>query len=118
MPNAKPTPGPWEWVNPESDESRCKGEMRSSLRTVEHWPCFFAMGRQLPKWILDAEITDSDEMEANARLIAAAPLMLEALEEIVGNACKNFEGSMDIYPEAIDVARAAIRAAKGESDAG
>jgi hypothetical protein len=51
----------------------------------------------------------------NAYLIAAAPDLLEALEEIVVNAVKNYEGSMDIYPEAIDAARAAIRKAKGES---
>jgi hypothetical protein len=53
------------------------------------------------------------ERQANAYLIAAAPDLLEALEEIVINAHKNYEGSMDIYPEAIEIAREAIRKAKG-----
>jgi len=52
----------------------------------------------------------------DARLIAAAPLMYQALEEIANNAVKNYEGSMDIYPEAIAVARDALKAAKGDDD--
>jgi hypothetical protein len=60
--------------------------------------------------------SSNDNAEANARLIAAAPDMLEALEEIVFNVTKNFEGSIEIRdPEAIEMAREAIRKAKGEA---
>ena len=63
----------------------------------------------------------------DARLIADAPFLaceverlrelcgelVGALEEIVNNAVKNYQGSMDIYPEAISVARSALAKAKG-----
>lgn len=51
-----------------------------------------------------------------ALLFAAAPDLLDALEEIVNNAVVNYEGSMDIYSEAVNAARAAIRKAKGGGD--
>jgi hypothetical protein len=56
---------------------------------------------------------------ANAALIAAAPLMLEALEEILLRACYGIEEDTAAAPEmlraAFDTSRAAIAAAKGES---
>ena len=111
----KHTPGPWHWVNPNSDDPRQSGEMRSSLRTVQDWPAEYAFGRRLPKWILDAEISDGDEMEANARLIAAAPDLLEALSEVVDWIVgwdPNFTLDRE-WPETREKIRNAIAKAKG-----
>lgn len=56
-----------------------------------------------------------DCLEASdAHLIAAAPDLYEALEEIVENAVVYYEGSMDIYSEAIENARNAMAKARGE----
>jgi len=52
----------------------------------------------------------ADAQEANARLIAAAPELLEALEAVV--ACWNHHDVGKAYVE--DLARAAIAKAKGE----
>jgi hypothetical protein len=52
--------------------------------------------------------------EANARLIAAAPQMLEALEEIA-EWCENAKRMTGIEPWGLAVAKAAIAAAKGEA---
>ena len=112
----KHTPGPWHWVNPNSDEPRQSGEMRSSLRTVQDWPAEFAFGRRLPKWILDAEISDGDEMEANARLIAAAPDLLEAVEMLLigAAACAiPHPKEREVLQMAVDFAIKAKNKAKG-----
>lgn len=53
---------------------------------------------------------------ANSKLIAAAPDLYEALEEIVQNAVVYYEGSMDIYSEAIENARNALAKARGETN--
>jgi len=53
--------------------------------------------------------TVTDEMKANARLIAAAPEMLEALEWLM-----NPKDQLD-EQDALDAASAAIAKAKGES---
>lgn len=58
------------------------------------------------------------EMEANARLIAAAPLMLEACELFAAYDDADpddFEELVLMYAKAIDAIRAAIAAATGES---
>jgi hypothetical protein len=52
---------------------------------------------------------ESEEGRANARLIAAAPELLKALEEVL-------EVLMYIEPNAVHKAQAAIKKAKGESD--
>lgn len=62
-------------------------------------------------------VTDADEMRANARLIAAAPELLSALQNMVGmfdNPIfrRKLEGDW-LYPEAIASARAAIAKATG-----
>ena len=59
-------------------------------------------------------------MEANARLIAAAPAMLEALEDLVSLAehamrDANRDGGEYDIAEDLKAARAALRAAKGEA---
>jgi hypothetical protein len=76
-PKQEHTPGPWHWVNPITDEPRQPGEYFASLRTVaEHksaWGDY-----TLPDFILEVEEIREESMEANARLIAAAPDLLAA----------------------------------------
>lgn len=57
---------------------------------------------------------DGDEVAANARLIAAAPDLLAALEAILPDAIANHIGGPDTQAR-IDAARAAIAKAKGEA---
>ena len=111
------TAGPWNW------------EMGQGVITAE-WNGF-------PWHVATVDMSElgwheNDQSKArengrNAALIADAPFLaceverlrelcgelVGALEEIVNNAVKNYEGSMDIYPEAISVARSALAKAKG-----
>jgi hypothetical protein len=64
------TPGPWHWVNRETDEPRSAGEWNSSLRTVEVFPT--QLVGPLPKFIVEADEICDENMEANADFIAAA----------------------------------------------
>lgn len=51
------------------------------------------------------------EIDANARLIAGAPELLESLEILLAA----FTSNIDIYEEDIQKAKSAIKKAKGES---
>jgi poly(3-hydroxybutyrate) depolymerase len=57
---------------------------------------------------------DNAEGRANARLIAASPDMLAALEIIAGLTMSRFHKPQDLGNAAIKVARAAIQRATGE----
>jgi hypothetical protein len=64
------TPGPWHWVNNETDQPRQPGEWRASLRTVQEYPTH-SVG-PLPKFIVQADEICGENMDANADFIAAA----------------------------------------------
>ena len=122
---SKHTPGPWRWVNSQTDEPfdfdvPWDGYGYPSLRTVAEFGETKSevidgqtySSRSLPQWILDAEPLQNGNDEANARLIAAAPDLLATLVD-----------AHDIIdaigqPEAAEVAgrmRAAIAKARGEA---
>ena len=58
---------------------------------------------------------NSERAQANARLIAAAPMLLDLLQVIADSAIATpSRQAYKVTPELIEDARAAIRAAKGE----
>lgn len=63
-------------------------------------------------WVGYGSAHDKDIHDANARLIAAAPELLEALE--LADECGQATGADSSYPEAWESIRAAIAKAKGE----
>ncbi|HEX3941609.1 MAG TPA: hypothetical protein VHX11_09025 [Acidobacteriaceae bacterium] len=91
MSETKHTPGPWSRYN----EERC-----SNIFLESH--CHGSV----------CKIANNLHAEANARLIAAAPELLEALERLIARAGENLRGGM-MWSE-ITQAKAAIRKAKGE----
>lgn len=95
MSEAKHTPGPWEAekfgaIHGGEDQQYFRGRRRSQVATA----------------CLAGNIHD-DERDANARLIAAAPDLLEALKEVIALS--------DRKHEAWDKAKAAIAKAEGNS---
>ena len=98
------TAGPWE--------------TGSTMTRVEVWPA----GWNAPLCVADCHTKNAPESEgervANARLIAAAPEMLEALRECItddGAACMNTGQKSRRLAEISRLARAAIAKAIGEA---
>lgn len=105
------TPGPWQ----------CDGIKRVSDRTPDH---FAVLGPNGIEAIADCFYGRTDnERAANARLIAAAPALLEALQRLFNCVPLSVEGphddakivtSVKYWRTAYDQARAAIAAATEE----
>jgi len=99
------TPGPWEYVgNTPPKNAREEGY-------VYGWYVTCADDRHI-----SVEGRTGDEAEANARLIAAAPDMLEALESLV--ATIDFVYRVKQEGDTMDAARKAIAKATGEQEGG
>jgi hypothetical protein len=113
--SAKHTPGPWH-----TSEPPILTEARSD---VLNQPKLCQIRLYAPSGLISFMITELDddptddltiaEAQANARLIAAAPELLEALEKIVSccRADKELSPDVEFY---LPKAEAAIRRAKGE----
>ena len=103
--NAKHTPGPWNIGSSDLPVSRmsihCKGHKESCHSTVALMVSRMTIG------------ISHDEEFANARLIAAAPDLLKALEDCVAVMDRELAGLKVIQPE-LSAARAAIAKATGE----
>lgn len=114
MSEVKHTPGPWEVEGPMGAEIGLS-VVQAGLKTYE-WE-FIAMACQSTagdERMGRQRFISPEEQEANARLIAAAPELLNALKEILETDFSQ-ESSWD-YSEGIkDVARAAIAKAEGRS---
>ena len=109
MSEAKHTPGPWHIIidddgNPLSGRPMVAAEPELDCAIV-HWDGF--------KQRFWESARGEKEMHANARLIAASPCLLEALERCL-NFIENTESEMGDTLECGEQARAAIAKAKGE----
>lgn len=85
--------------------------MSNAKHTPGPWTCFLGWDTASHYNVYDGNentLTENEsEREANARLIAAAPDMLKALELIIAN------NAVGKYAEAFDIARAARERAEG-----
>jgi hypothetical protein len=112
---SKHTPGPWI-VTPQINRVSHRSPS-GSIRAVAtaHVAWFVADDGSLHKSGRKAEAISENEAIANARLIAAAPELLEALDTltaVVG--LTPIAGNKVALQEAFDLARAAIVKATGE----
>jgi len=100
----KHTPGPWE-----ADFETYPIMVRSQSET---WPLVDELGNEEGR--AGVFIANTGDNKANARLIAAAPDLLEALEVILrDHMAVHGVGDLEMQP-ALFQARAAITKAKGE----
>lgn len=101
MTNTKHTPGPWRTDN--------NIGRKSELGVVaDAAPCVIATMCNAKAWPVEAK--------ANARLIAAAPDLLAALEKLIDHVAITNIGKRDgVIAISLDHGRAAIAKAKGES---
>jgi hypothetical protein len=110
MSEEKHTPGPWRIVIDDDGNSLSGRPMIAAAPELDcaivHWDGF-----EQEFW---ESARGKKEMHANARLIAAAPDLLEALERCL-NFIENTESEMGDTLECGDKARAAIAKAKGEA---
>jgi hypothetical protein len=104
---SKHTPGPWR-VYPTTELVDARGTEGVTGYNIESESCEIVGVEGIEFW--------KENAEANARLIAAAPELLEALTSLLSEA-EAFASAIRAYAnsEAIAAARAAIAKAKGES---
>lgn len=101
---SKHTPGPWL-----IEAQNCHfGDIATVHNTDEKWVTIYA-----PHWMETG--MDEKEQSANARLIAAAPELLEALKKISAIENQMYGADWEEIEEARDIADAAIAKATGET---
>lgn len=110
----KHTPGPWEVS--ELRERTTTGDWRdaSYIEASAGWANSGMAGKRTVAIV--GHWKDRPNPQADARLIAAAPELLEALENLVG-LCEAGDGSEEYHrhePQEMKDARAAIKKARGE----
>ena len=98
--SAQHTPGPW--VYRRSFDSSARRDIWTAADATGH--------RELVATIPDA---DGDHINADARLIAAAPDLLAALRDMVGAYQRHFDVMPVAWQTYDDIARAAIAKATG-----
>ena len=105
----KHTPGPWLLRTTQTSSGLCH------IVSAADWRGAFIYGDGIRKGVDDA-LPKAQELAANARLIAAAPDLLEALQRIeeYWNQDQNETAMADACWHAINTARAAIARATGE----
>lgn len=94
------TPGPWSVYEDEDEPTLVVGHEKMPSYHIPLW------GRVL------SETPPTEEDRANARLIAAAPDMLDALKAYIA---ADESGDHDSFVNAYEGARAAIAKAEGET---
>lgn len=106
MQEAKHTPGPWRLGEIRDDQIDIDAKRHGALARVA--------------WLMDEDKLlgkNSPEQEANARLIAAAPELLEALEDLECEASAELDPTTSLNI-AIECARAAIAKATAAESGG
>ena len=103
------TPGPWLLRTTPTSAGLCH------IVSAADWRGAFIYGDGIRKGVDDA-LQKAQELAANARLIAAAPDLLDALQRIeeYWNQDQNETAMADACWHAINTARAAIAKATGE----
>ncbi|MBW3096846.1 hypothetical protein [Pseudohoeflea coraliihabitans] len=105
MTESKHTPGPWAFeVNVWGSILSTDYGEAENLKAGRAWDEDISIAANV-----DWDVIGEEEIAANARLIAAAPELLEALEETLIVATRNEDGDF------ADRARAAIAKAKGDA---
>ena len=99
------TKGPWHW---EADPVKGDPYGRVRFRVT-------ALGKTITQVYYSSYEGGPTNAEHDARLIAAAPQLLEALEEIADMGAFSPDGAQEALAECRSIARAAIKAAKGEA---
>jgi len=108
MTNAQHTPGPWK---PAMQHSQ---QLVTIPDKTHGWRCL-VVETSNGDIIARAYGATPEIAEANARLIAAAPELLDALENLANAICKNTNGMPDWLSRALDDANEAMRKARGQS---
>jgi len=108
---SKHTPSPWrlETVRTQSGICHKIGPFPPKAHDLHSLPRHACLYADYPSAFDPAD----QELEANARLIAAAPELLEALEELMDGYL--YGCAMDVKRENVARARAAIAKARGKS---
>ena len=91
--NTKHTPAPWVYQG--GDNASVEVNIGETTANIDR------QDKNTGQYVISR-----DEMEANAKLIAAAPELLEALEELLIHALEN-----DLHSQFTDKAKAAIKKA-------
>ena len=106
MENMTHTPGPW--VCHSGSVWKPVGEPR------HQWPAGENLGMPIARMDRDTAGTSPGERDANARLVAAAPELLEALRVAVSHIGTYADGDGAAKYHATNIARAAIAKATGQ----
>jgi len=112
--NAKHTPGKWEYT-PAGKQSQCYTIIATDNMHLGGIAHVYAKGKAIESEEGGFDFSMPDMSEANARLIAAAPELLEALQNALNVMAGISVGHLStIKPDshAISLARAAIAKAK------
>lgn len=111
MSGAKHTPGPWVLATVPTSVGTCHkiGPFPNGSRAPT-FACVYADGHRLG---IDDDNQAPAELAANARVIAAAPDLLEALQRLHEACVKDGWPAYGAHPHAMEVARAAIAKATG-----
>lgn len=102
------TKGPWEVEYLKG--FRSEGNVLAVLN-ADRYPTAMVPAWDAPR---DGEAYAADEAKANARLIAAAPDMLEALQAVVDGGVLIGAGEEAVSPRAMKLVRAALSRASGK----
>ncbi len=112
------TPGPWSLKTVPTSDGSCHkiGPFPSASRVhSETHACVYASGIRLG---IDDSTPVARELLANARLMTAAPELLEALHQlivVIGLTAIKYKSDLDVLQAAVDEARAVIAKATGSA---